>query len=93
VHVGVNEFGLSKKVVGLHVTVPSPVTSNVKLFPKHKLVSSDIPILLLNTSKVTSKVCEPQVSDTVTEKVVVSSTVAIGFEMFGLSNKFAGSHS
>ena len=71
VQVGVNELGSSRKRGGFHSTEPVPKTSSWTLLPIQVVLSGDMDTELVYTSKVNCNVSEPQVSETVTEKVVV----------------------
>ena len=79
-----------KKLPGDQLIVPVAKASIVTLSPIHIVVSLGKVMVGALTFSVNCRVSDPQESATITEKVVVANTVAVGFALFGLSNTFAG---
>jgi hypothetical protein len=90
VEIGLRLLGLSRKVEGIHVTVPFVTTSNSAEAPMQILVSGETSMEFSNTSKVTGTVIDPQLSEITTLNVVVEEIVAVGLKTLGLSSKLAG---
>ncbi len=79
-----------KKLPGDQLILPVAMALMLTLSPIHIVVSLGKVIVGALTFSVSCRVSDPQESATITVKVVVANTVAVGFALLGLSKTFAG---